>query len=111
VIPDSLLPEVIALAHEGHPDIELTLRNLRDRVWFPNMNKLVTEYVATCLGCTAAVPFNPPAPIVNRETPEGPWKVCAADYKGPIGGPIVQSLRSCTQHLTRALPAMAIQIK
>ena len=86
VIPDSLLAEVIALAHEGHPGIELTLRNLRDRVWFPNMNKLVTEYVATCLGCTAAVPHNPPAPIVNRETPEGPWKVCAADYKGPIGG-------------------------
>ena len=86
MIPDKLLPAVIALAHEGQPGIELTLRNLRDRVWFPNMHKLVTEYVATCLGCLADVPFNPPALIVNRETPEGPWKVCAADYKGPIGG-------------------------
>ena len=50
------------------------------------MNKMVTDFVSTCLGFTAAVPFNPPAPITNRETPDRPWKVCAADYKGPIGG-------------------------
>lgn len=25
-------------------------------------------------------------PINNRDNPDGPWKVCVADYKGPIGG-------------------------
>ena len=72
---------------EGHGGIESTLRNLRDKVWFPNMSKRVQEYVQSCLGCVAAVPFNPPAPITKRTPPSGPWKVCCADYKGPIGGP------------------------
>ena len=34
-----------------------------------------------------SVLFNPPAPISTRASPNGPWKVCCADYKGPIGGP------------------------
>ena len=83
VIPDKLLLAVIALAHEGHPGIELTLRNLRDRVWFPNMHKLVTEYVATCLGCLADVPFNTPAPIVNRETQKGHGKCVQPIIRDP----------------------------
>ena len=46
------------------------------------------EYVKTCdPGCTSALPAVIPAPIVNRETPEKPWDIIAADYKGPIGGP------------------------
>ena len=48
---------------------------------------MVQEFVSSCLGCVAAVPFNPPAPISTRTPPGGPWKVCCADYKGPIGGP------------------------
>ena len=46
------------------------------------------EYVKTCdPGCTSSLPAVTPAPIVNRKTPEKPWDICAADYKGPIGGP------------------------
>ena len=87
LIPSELEGRAVALAHEGHGGIESTLRNLRDKVWFPNMSKRVQEYVQSCLGCVAAVPFNPPAPITKRTPPSGPWKVCCADYKGPIGGP------------------------
>ena len=60
VVPDSLQAAVVTLAHKGHLGIEGTLRNLRDKVWFPTntMNKMVTDFVSTCLGCTAAVPFN-----------------------------------------------------
>ena len=86
LIPDELQARVVALAHEGHLGIEPTLRYLRDKVWFPDMNKMVQDYISSCLGCGAAVPFNPPAPIITRAPPGGPWKVCCADYKGPIGG-------------------------
>ena len=66
LIPRELEGRAVALAHEGHGGIESTLRNLRDKVWFPNMSKRVQEYVQSCLGCVAAVPFNPPAPITKR---------------------------------------------
>ena len=73
--------------NEGHEGTEPTLRNLRDKVWFPGMNKMVQEFVSSCLGCVAAVPFNPSAPISTRTPPGGPWKVCCPDYKGLVGGP------------------------
>ena len=82
-----LQARAVAMADEGHEGIEPTIRNLRDKVWFPYMASMVKEYIGSCLGCMAAVPFNPPAPITTRDPPDGPWKVCCADYKGPIGGP------------------------
>jgi hypothetical protein len=88
VLPRSLWAEVIALAHEGHQGEDRTIRYLRERVWFPRLAEQVREYVKTCdPGCTSSLPAVTPAPIVNRETPEKPWDICAADYKGPIGGP------------------------
>lgn len=47
----------------------------------------MSEYVRTCdPGCTSSLPAVTPAPIAHRETPEKPWDICAADYKGHIGG-------------------------
>ena len=87
VIPNELQARAVALAHEGNEGTEATLCNLKDKVWFPNMTKFVREYVETCGGCAAGVGFKPPAPITVREPADGHWKICCADYKGPIGGP------------------------
>ena len=38
------------------------------------------------LGWAAAVPRNDPPPLAIRSTPDGLWQVCAAVFKGPIGG-------------------------
>ena len=87
VMPKALHPMVIALAHEGHQGEDRTTRNLREKVWFPKLAEKCREFVKTCHpGCTSSVPIMTPAPITSRETPDGPWKVCQADYKGPIGG-------------------------
>ena len=87
VIPPSLQADCIALAHEGHQGEEKSIQNLRDKVWFPRLAQMTKEYVSSCQpGCAAAVPSNAPPPLVIRDTPDGPWQVCAADYKGPIGG-------------------------
>ena len=87
LMPSELEGRAVALAHEGHGGIKSTFRNLRDKVWFPSMSMRVQEHVHSCLGCVAAVPFNPPASIITRAPPSAPWKVYCADYKGPIGGP------------------------
>ena len=68
LMPGELDPRAVALAHEGHKGIEATLRNLRDKVWFPDMSKRVQEYVQSCLGCVARGwrAIQPPAPITTR---------------------------------------------
>ena len=75
------------MMHEGHEEIEATLRNLRDKVWFLDMDKKAQDYVQSCMGCVLAMPSNPPAPISTRTPPSRPWKVCCSDYKDPIGCP------------------------
>ena len=88
VIPRSLYGRVLAAAHEGHQGEDRTIRNLRERNWFPGMAEKCRMFVKTCHpGCTASVPGMKPEPMKNRDTPDGPWKVLSADYKGPIGGP------------------------
>ena len=50
VIPESLQPEVIALAHEGHQGASKMKRYLRSKVWFPNILECVTAClkISTC---------------------------------------------------------------
>ena len=71
LLPRELEARAVALAHEGHEGTKPSLRNLQDKVWFPGMNKMVQEFFSSCLGCVAAVPFNPPAPISTRTPPGG----------------------------------------
>ena len=87
LIPRSLYGRVISVAHEGHQGEDRTIRNIRERNWFPGLAEKCRAFVKTCHpGCTSSVPDMRPAPMKNRETPDGPWKVVSADYKGPIGG-------------------------
>ena len=87
VIPLSFQADCIALAHEGHQGEEKTIQNLRNKVWFPRLAVMTKEFVSSCQpGCAAAVPRNDPPPLAIRNTPDGPWQICAANFKGPIGG-------------------------
>ena len=86
IIPTKLRPDVIAAAHEGCPGRESMLRQMRMSVWWPGISRDVKDYTESCLGCTAATPRNRPPPMMERETPGGPWQHCSADFKGPIGG-------------------------
>ena len=43
----------VDLAHEGHQGEVKCKRLLRSKLWFPNLDQLVQEKVAGCLGCQA----------------------------------------------------------
>ena len=86
LVPESLRPITIQIAHEGHLGQEKTLRLLRQTVWFPNMEGLVKEFVETCPPCQAAQPRTETEPINPTEYPEGPWQALHADFKGPVAG-------------------------
>lgn len=55
VIPRSLRPRMLDLAHEGHPGETNMKKRLRDRVWWPGMDKEAEKYVKTCEGCRLVV--------------------------------------------------------
>ena len=51
-----------------------TLNLLRQSTWFPNMAKMVTEFVETCIPCQAAMSQTRAEPLKPTELPEGPWQ-------------------------------------
>lgn len=59
-------------------------RYLRSKVWFPNMDKLVENFVQSCHACLAATPQQKHQPLITTKLPEGPWRHIASDFKGPI---------------------------
>ena len=51
VIPESLQSRVVKIAHEGHLGIVKTKQLIRDRVWFPGMDKMVENEIKQCSAC------------------------------------------------------------
>ena len=86
MVPTKLRSAVLAAAHEGCPGRDAMLRQLRQDVWWPGLDKDVKAYTGSCLGCSAAVPRNSTPPMAMRETPERVWSEVQADFKGPIAG-------------------------
>ena len=45
-----------SIAHEGHQGIVRTKQLLHEKVYFPNIDKLVEETCKSCIPCLAAIP-------------------------------------------------------
>lgn len=80
VLPKKLRSRALDIAHRGHPGIVTMRRNLRERVWWPCMDREVTERVQECLGCTAVSRQFPPEPMLRKEMPERAWQEIAIDF-------------------------------
>ena len=85
VLPRNLQHRAVNLAHEGHQGIVKTKSLLREKVWFPGIDKMAEETVKRCIPCQATGPDPAPEPLRMSELPRGPWLVVAADFKGPYG--------------------------
>ena len=84
VIPRDLQRDILALAHEGHQGLTKTRQYLRSRIWFPGMDKKITEYIETCRPCQAANSLCNPQPLKPSQMADRPWQKLAMDFKGPI---------------------------
>ena len=87
VVPRALQEDVVALAHSTHQGTGSTKTKqfLRARVWFPAMDRMVDEYVQSCIPCQAATSGTSVEPVKPTELPEHPWEHLAMDFKGPVG--------------------------
>lgn len=84
VIPKSLQNNVLQLAHEGHPGMVVMKRRLRQKVWWPNMDKETEKYVKQCKECTLVSSLSPPEPLIRSKMPDRPWTHIAVDFMGPL---------------------------
>lgn len=84
VIPTSLRKRFLQLAHEGHPGESAMKRRLRDRVWWPGMDREISKWVAICEGCRLVGLPQKPEPMHRRLLPLEPWTDVAIDFLGPL---------------------------
>lgn len=84
VIPLKLRERMLVIAHEAHPGIAAMKRRLRQKVWWPLMDKHVEGTVKQCKQCILVSSLGPPEPVKSTRMPEKPWVHIAVDFMGPL---------------------------
>lgn len=84
VLPESVRARVMAIAHKGHPGVGKMKAKLRQRYWYPGMDKDVENYAARCLACKLVATQNPPIPMKRTEMPDNAWEFLGIDLFGPL---------------------------
>lgn len=84
VIPKALRAKALSIAHSGHLGETKTKAALKERVWWPNLNRAVEDWVAGCRACILKGRKHPPAPMQRTKLPDAPWEYLALDYCGPF---------------------------
>ena len=84
VIPKGLRNRVIELAHEGHQGIVKTKQLLREKVWFPGIDKQVEDFCQSCIPCLASTPKQTTEPLQMTVLPNNPWSQISMDFNGPL---------------------------
>lgn len=80
VLPKKLRPRALQIAHRGHPGVVAMRRNIREKIWWPCMDRDVAEAVQECAGCAAVSKQHPPEPMLRKEMPERAWQEIAIDF-------------------------------
>ncbi|XP_068675612.1 uncharacterized protein [Montipora foliosa] len=80
LIPKSLHEHVVNLAHEGHQGLVKTKSLLREKVWFPNIDRLVEVRVKSCDACLVTTPECKREPLLMSPPPAAPWKEVSVDF-------------------------------
>ena len=63
VMPGSLRKQTLQLAHEGYQGIVKTKQLLREKVWWPEIDKQIEEFIGHCLSCQAQAPSARTEPV------------------------------------------------
>lgn len=80
LIPVKLRPKALEIAHRGHPGAVTMRRILRERIWWPCMDRDASDRIQSCIGCTAVSRQLPPEPMIRKEIPDRAWQDIAVDF-------------------------------
>ncbi|KAG7479351.1 Retrovirus-related Pol poly from transposon [Solea senegalensis] len=90
---------VLKLAHEAHQGITKTKALLREKVWFPNIDRQAEAMVRNCLACQANTPETHNEPLQMSDLPDTVWQDVSADFYGPL--PTGEHLRVIVDEYSR----------
>ncbi len=87
--PESLQAKILFRFHDspfaGHLGVKKTLSRIRNRYFWPNMNKEIKMYVRQCVICEKRKALgSSKAPLVPIDPPSRPWQLMAMDVVGPL---------------------------
>lgn len=69
VIPEKL-ERAVSITHEGHQGLVRKKQLLREKVWFPGIDKYVKTVIDTCIACQANSAKNRPEPLQMSQLPQ-----------------------------------------
>ena len=73
IIPEALPEKVVDIAHKGHRGMVKIKALIREKVWFPKINRMIEEKIKSCLPCQATTPKNEIEPLHMPELPKASW--------------------------------------
>ena len=83
--PQSLQNRAIDIAHQSHQGIVKTKQLIREKIWFPGIDKLVENAVKSCIPCQASYKGQAQRePLQPTPLPSGPWIAVAIGFAGPF---------------------------
>ena len=80
VIPETLHKRAIQLAHEGHQGLTKTKALVREKIWFPGIDKMVEDLIGFCLPCQVATPKLQREPFKMSDLPKAAWTEVSVDF-------------------------------
>ncbi|XP_055527582.1 uncharacterized protein K02A2.6-like [Wyeomyia smithii] len=80
VLPTKFRQRALHIAHRGHPGVIAMRRNIREKIWWPCMDRDVTNVVQECAGCAVVSRQYPPEPLIRKEMPERSWQEIGIDF-------------------------------
>ncbi|XP_063970809.1 uncharacterized protein K02A2.6-like [Lytechinus pictus] len=80
VIPRSLRQRIINIAHEGHQGITKTKALLREKVWFPSIDRMTEHTIRDYLSCQMNSVDHAKEPLRMTELPQQPWTEVSVDF-------------------------------
>jgi len=89
-VPKDLVDEVLESCHDSvtscHPGFLKTLLKVKHHFYFPSMNRLVKDYIKSCILCNRRRAHKPHflAPLQRKPISEGPGLDLSADFVGPL---------------------------
>lgn len=107
IMPSILQNQVLELAHESHPGIAAMKRRLRQKVWWPGLDKQAESWVKGCKQCILVSNLGPPEPLKRTRMPERPWTDIAVDFMGPL--PSGHSLFVLVDYFSRFTEAIVMR--
>jgi len=106
VMPQSLWKQTIMLAHEDHQDMVCTKARLREKVWWPQMDKEVEDAMRPCHPCQLEGPRAKPEPLRSSSLPDGPWQEISVDLLEVSNG---EHLLAVVYYYSRWLEAILLK--